>query len=38
MTSPSVAGMIGSVSTSQLVTSQEVRDTEIGKIQRALET
>jgi hypothetical protein len=38
MTSPSLAGMIGSVSSTQQVTSQESRDSEIGKIQRALET
>jgi hypothetical protein len=37
MTSPSVAGMIGSVSSSQ-VPSQEARDSEISKIQCALET
>jgi len=38
MTSPSIAGMIGSVSTSQQVMSQEVRNSEIGQIQCALET
>ena len=38
MTSPAMAGMIGSVSTSQQVMSQEVRDAEIGKIQCVLET
>ena len=35
---PAMAGMIGSVSTSQQVTSQEAKDSEIGTIQRALET
>jgi CHASE3 domain sensor protein len=38
MTSPSLAGMIGAVSSTQQVTSQESRDSEISKIQRALET
>jgi hypothetical protein len=37
MTSPSVAGMIGSIPSSQ-VPGQEIRDSELSKIQRALET
>jgi len=37
MTSPSMAGMIGSISSPQAA-GQEIRDTEVSKIQRALET
>ncbi len=35
---PAVAGMIGSVASSDAYHDRGVRDTEIGKIQRALET
>ncbi len=38
MTAPSWAGMIGSLSASQPATNHEVRESEVAKVQRALET
>jgi hypothetical protein len=35
---PAIAGMIGSVASSEVSSDHGVRETEIGKIQRALET